>query len=649
MVLVFAAPVVAAGDVPLKDKFSYGMGGAKEVEYDTWLSLPYYSMVLAGYEAKGYQSASGDILTLGPEDAVLGAAADDADLTAAISVQDYLKTGIGGREEPVFYWDDSVLWAEWVFQVENPGLYQIGIDYYMPAGSGNPAVRSLSVDGEALFLESSSISFPRLWRDEGEPILNSLGDEVRPGQVEVPGWNELSLNDSTGYYADPFSFYFAKGSHRIRLEYVDQDVAIAAISLVPPEILPSYEEVKQEYIRRGYGTASETVIFEAETTTILKSDPTVRRESNTDPASSPYSATSRKLNVIGGYRWRRGNQAVTWSFTVPEDGLYEMTLRFNQSWNEGLPSYRQIAIDGEVPFSELKEYKFPYYLHWQSGAIKDESGEPYLFYLAAGEHTLTMTVKMGQITPVIQSLNEDTILLSNMIREITKITGSEPDPNYDYKFFSTIPDLKENMEILMASLQVKYDYLMTISTGSPAMANNFLTIKDQLADMVEDPFTIARQMDDLDNAQTSLSTWYLSLQSQPLLIDKYSFCPPDDAHQFAKSNIFQRLWATIQNFFLSFYKDYDNVGSVLSDDTEVKAIINVWVARGTEWAELIKEMADEDFTPETGIMVNINVIPAAQLNAGSVNALMLSITSGKAPDVGIGVDSNSPVEFAIRD
>ena len=61
------------------------------------------------------------------------------------------------------------------------------------------------------------------------------------------------------------------------------------------------------------------------------------------------------------------------------------------------------------------------------------------------------------------------------------------------------------------------------------------------------------------------------------------------------------------------------------------------MARGTE-AALIKEMADEEFTPETGIMVNINVIPASQLNAGTINALMLSITSGKAPDVALGTD-----------
>lgn len=260
-----------------------------------------------------------------------------------------------------------------------------------------------------------------------------------------------------------------------------------------------------------------------------------------------------------------------------------------------------------------------------------------------------MSVKMGKLTPVIQSLNEDAIVISNMLRQIRKITGKEPDPNYDYKFFQTIPGLKETMEELMGSLQYKYDYLKSIAEKTPAMANNFMAIKKQLASMIKDPFTIARQVNDMENAMGNLSTWYLSLQDQPLVIDYFVLGSPGEKWICPKSNIFQVVWALLKNFFISFSKDYDNIGSILSEDTQVNTSIDVWVARGTEWAALIKEMADEEFTPETGIMVNINVIPASQLNAGTINALMLSIASGKAPDVALGTDWSSPVEFAIRD
>ena len=109
------------------------------------------------------------------------------------------------------------------------------------------------------------------------------------------------------------------------------------------------------------------------------------------------------------------------------------------------------------------------------------------------------------------------------------------------------------------------------------------------------------------------------------------------------------MYTVWRDFTSSFTKDYDNVGGVMDDDVVITETINVWVARGTEWAELIKELADESFTPYTGIAIDVNVVPANQLSAGSVNALMLSITSHKAPDVAMGVDISSPGEFAIRD
>lgn len=72
------------------------------------------------------------------------------------------------------------------------------------------------------------------------------------------------------------------------------------------------------------------------------------------------------------------------------------------------------------------------------------------------------------------------------------------------------------------------------------------------------------------------------------------------------------------------------------------------MARGTEWAELIKQMGDEEFTKATGIGINVNILPEGQLNAGNVNALMLAISSGNEPDIALGVAPGSPVEFAIR-
>lgn len=553
-----------------------------------------------------------------------------------------------GRDA-VFSVKDSK-YLEFSVNIPSTANYQIEVDYYLASNNSDAGKRALYIDNAYPFTESGDIVFDRYFMDDGEPKINSLGDETRPAQVPIAGWRTTRLSDTSGTYNEPFVFALDVGSHTIRLTYMKMDMYISAIRLVPPARIKTYEEVKREYEANGYRNASgETVEFQAELTAVEKNDPTLRRENDGDPLVYPESQTVRRLNVMGGYRWRSGNQSITWEFEVPEDGLYKIGLYVKQMWNDGLPSYRQVAIDGEVPFQELLQYKFDYDTKWTFQTLSDEEGTPFEFYLTKGTHYLTMTVKMGEIAPLLNSIRSDITLLSDILLNITLLAGSEPDPNYDYRFFSSIPNLEQDMRTLAESMAAKYDMVAGFADKTPAMANNFLTIQSQLEKMIKDPFIIAKQVGDLTSAQESLSNWFLSLQEQPLVIDYFKVGSPDEKWESKSSNFFQRIGATFGQFVNSFFKDYDNVGSVLGDDVEVHTTINVWIARGTEWAEVIKEMADESFTPETGIAINVNVLPASQLNAGNVNALMLSITSGKAPDVALGVDITSPVEFAIRD
>lgn len=622
--------------IPLKERYT---SSTKDIEhYYEFLKYPYYSAILEEYEKKEYKGPETDPVVLRAKDVKV-----ESDKKAK------LENNIAGNKDMVFLWDGDFNWTEWEFEVALKGLYCIEIEYYMLEGSGNPAVRSMKVNGEIPFIEANYIVFDRIWKDVGEPVINSLGDEVRPGQVEEPKWRKVKMTDGSGFYSDPFTIYLEEGKNSIRFEFIDQSMAISSVALIPAEKIFPYKNIKEEYEKEGYKEAKELIFFEAECNAIEKSSPTIRRETNSEPIVTPASYKSRKLNVIGGWRWRIGNHSITWEFQIPEDGLYKIGMHVLQVWNDGLPSYRQIAIDGKVPFKELKEYSFQYNKSWKFETLKSNEDEPYLFYFTKGVHTITMTVKMGPFTPILQSLNTDTLLLSKLIRDIIKITGSDPDPNYDYEFFDTIPTLKEGMENLNNSLQEKYDSIKGITKKVPAMANNFLTIKKQLQEMIKNPFSIASRMNELNSAQSSLGTWYLNLQNQPLLLDSFKIGNPNERWGDSKASLFQKIKFSTVNFLLSFKKDYTKVGSVLKDDTKIHGAINVWIARGMEWAEIIKEMADEDFTPNKGIMVNINVLPSGQLQAGSVNALMLAIASGRAPDVALGVDSGSPVEFAMRD
>lgn len=619
--------------IPLKDKYQTFEGREIGGDYVNSDEIPLYSSYFKEKAQSGKSIGESYDISL---DSI------ERDTGTELLITEY-----EGRQ--ALLWTGSTPFIEFDVTMAQDGLFRLELDYYLQEGSSSAGKRSLYVDGRYPFLEANDLVFYRYFKDKNEPVVNSLGDETRPSQTEVPGWRTQALANSSGLIEEPFVFFLEKGSHVLRLNYVQGDMAVSAIRVLAVKEVPAYEEVAESYKALGYKSAGQSLDIQAEAYAKEKNDPTLRRENDGDPLVTPHSDTSRLLNVMGAYRWRSGNQEITWELSVPENGLYKIGVRAKQQWQDGVPSYRQIKIDGEVPFKELLAYKFDYSPAWNTAVLSDEKGNSYEFYLTAGTHTLSMSVKYGPMTPIIESISEDIQILSDLLLNITLIAGNDPDPNYDYDFFNKIPGMKTDMKDLASSMQWKYEQLKAMSDKLPAMANNFMTIQAQLNAMINNPYSIARKVDELISSQESLSNWYLELQKSPLVIDYFKLGPTAEKWANKQSNLFQRIKTTLLNFFASFSKDYDNVGSVLTDDVEINKTITVWIARGTEWAEVIKELADEEFTPQYGIALNVNVVPSGQLVAGSANALMLSITSGKAPDVALGVDATSPVEFAIRD
>lgn len=626
--------------VPLRELFSVDTDTT--VEYYENRLEQYYAEVVPEYPFAAVRSQPDMEVRVGSEAISATSELSGASLDIRADYQ--------GRND-VLVWDHQVDWIEWTLSVPRNGYYEIVVEYLPVGDTSNASVRSLLVDGSVPFLEAYRIEFSRSFRDAAEPKVNNIGDEVRPRQMDVSEWRAFRLCDSQGMYAYPFVFALEEGEHTVRLAYVERDIAISNISLATPRYVPTYQEVAERYRSEGYQAAKDSVEFQAESTVTRKSDPILRRESDGDPETEPVSAGNRKLNIIGGWRWKEGAQSITWEFTAPEDGLYKIGARLLHVWNDGLPTFRTISIDGAIPFREMADYLFDYDRDWRVEVLANRDGEPYEFYLEEGTHTITMTVTLGPTGHVIRSVNDDALLMSRVLRRIIMITGSNPDPNYEYELDENIPDLLENLRYLSDQMAWKVDVLTGISSKRPAIANQFLRIKSQLDRMIGDPDGIHKRLNDLTNAQTSLGSWYLNLQRLPLAIDYFRVGPPDQKWGDDRSNLFQRVVTTWKNFLTSFSKDYDSVGSVYETEEpeESGKVLNVWVARGREWAEIIKEMADESFTPVTGIPLNMNVVPGGQLNAGAVNVLMLSITSGNAPDVACGVTPYSPVEFAIRD
>ncbi len=546
--------------------------------------------------------------------------------------------------------------ASWRISVDRSGLYELQVTYLALGGNEAKVQRRITVDGETPFEEANNLCFYRVFEEEvpegGKMRVNAIGDEVWPHMREKKVWQTVRAVDQQAIYVDPLRFYLSAGEHEIALHYVDQPVVLGEIAFTAPGTYLPYKDKLTEWTNAGYRSASpDTVIKLQAENSAWRSENVIRRESDADPLTEPKSGAERVLNVVGGYRWRLGNAAVSWEIDVPESALYAIHFKVLQNTDPGMPSYRQIMIDGEIPFEEMKLYSFPYDSHWYGDTLRDENGEPYRFYLEKGRHTLTATVKLGPIGEIMRRTEKDTTYLGRVQREIVKITGTDPDYNYEYDLYRTMPELSGQLSYLAERLTESADLLASISGETTAMENNYRQIIDQLRFFSEDVDRIPKALSDLDNAQSNLGTYIASMEKCPAAMDYLVLTAPEKAFDIATSNFWQRMAVTGENFIASFSKDYDSVGLIVDDMPKgaETTVLNVWIARGTEWGEILKELADEDFTPRTGIVINLHVLPTGQLSTGSVNTIMLSVASGTAPDVALSVEYNLPNEFAFRE
>ncbi len=585
-------------------------------------------------------------------------AKDFADITDAVvnvDVNNYTEFEGAEPEIKSLEGKDNVLYISndnksvtWVITVEKAGFYQMNIEYLPVDGNGLAVARGLMIDGEYPYDELSSLKFARHWIDSNKPKTNNLGDQVRPSQVEVQEWTKTAIYDAQGEYTSPLKIALTEGTHTIKLVFIDQPLAIASFSFGAPEQLKSYESVLKEWKDAGYKNATKNIRFEAEDKDYItfKSDSSITIASSSDSTLTPVGITSKVYNHIGASSWGGGNQVIEWKFTVEESGLYQLAPRYYQGYGNGLSSTRQIKIDGVVPFEEFNEVVFTYSKKWMTAPFADEDGNPYLVYLEAGEHTISMRAVMGQMTEAIHLVNNITSKLSNAYRNITMITGQEPDLNYDYRLERQIPTLLGDLQDIVDELKKCIKVVDDFAIKTTPIENNFKMSYELIEEMIKKPSKIPAKLADLSSSLTSIGTWLNDIRYQCFALDYIQFAAPEQEIVNEKNTLWDSLYAIFANFILSYQKDYSAIG-FMGEGSEDYQSIEVWVSRGKELCEILKELVDSSFGEKHKINVNINVLPSGALGGGT-SPLLLAINAGTEPDVVMGIGTDVPVDYAIR-
>ena len=480
-------------------------------------------------------------------------------------------------------------------------------------------------------------------------------NELRASLEQAPAWVEKYLQDSDGFYSAPFEFLFEAGENTISFESKNEPMAIKSISLMPAEEYISYEDYIKQFA--GENKGSSNIKLEAEYPQSSTSQTIYPLEDRTDAANSPSSTKVTLLNTIGGEKWQISGQSIKYNFSVDESGLYSIAVRFKQNVLDGMSVAREISLysdatvalgekgyyDG-IPFFEATKATFEYGKDWQSktlGSRNPATNEPvdFEFYFKAGVvYTIEFKVTLGEMGDVIRRVEESLNNINADYLNILKLTGANPDQYRDYGFFRIMPG---TIQDLYHQSNVLYGIAEEVSSIIGEKSSSVATLEKVawLCDRMTNEDEIAKNLTQLKSYIGTLGTWITTAKTQPLQIDFFTVQSVEDDLPKAKAGFFSGFWHSIKSFWMSFFRNYDRMGAS-SETYDASDSIEVWLASGRDQAQIVRNLVNNNFTPEYGHAVNIKLVAAG--------TLLPSVLADMGPDVYIGLGDDAVINYAIR-
>lgn len=574
--------------------------------------------------------------------------ADAHDMTceAEIDLFDYASSGkvevytnYEGTDKALFTDTDSSV--SFHVQVPQTGYYNLYMEYLIPESRGVAAERGVRINGEFPFEDAQNITFTRIWTDGGEVKTDNQGNQIRPTQIEVYDWQSSCFEDDMGYITEPYRFYLEKGDNEITLEAENEPMIIRKFMVAPVSVIQSYEEYVAKYpdISDQAMTAGYIQMIQGEDSTLRSESSLYAKYDRSSPTTYPNSVTNTVLNYVGGDTWRSSGQWIEWEFEVPEDGYYNIMIKGRQNYSRGSVSSRTVYIDGEIPFSEMKEISYAYSNDWECKDLADENGVPYNFYLTKGTHTIRLEATLGGVGPILEELEDSTYRVNQIYRKILVYTGANPDRYRDYYIEANYPEVMEAMELESKRLFKIVDDTVSYSGQKADNIAAAQTVAQQMERFCEKPNKITLEFTTFKDNITALGTASLNMSETKLDIDYLVVSGTGITPKKDKANIFTKLWHETKSFFASFFVDYNSVGDVYDESTDDE-VVKVWILTGRDQGTILKSMVDDTFTPESGVKVNVEIVdPTALLNA---------VLAGRGPNVVLSVGADQPVNYALR-
>lgn len=525
------------------------------------------------------------------------------------------------------------------FEVNTPekGLYTISLDYYSLTQTINPIYLEVLINDEIQYYEASQIVLNTLWETPTEFLSDRYGNDTMPSASQSYQWINSYIRDTARVQPEPLLFMLQEGENKITINIKDQLLMLGQIYIGPQVSYPSY----QSYIESKDVTDNDNdnlYTIQAENPS-LKNSVSIRFGTDNEPSVTPFEITSNKLNIIDGDSYNDSGQAIYYNVSILQPGWYEITLKAKNTKSNSIV-YRTLTIDGKVPFEEALNIPFNYSRKWENHTLKTIDDEVIKIYLEQGEHEIGLIANSALFLDIYETVSYVMTSINDLALDIKKLTGNNIDEDREWDIVSFMPHIEDDLYRYATMLEESYKYWQDLNrtTKSSEVSAGLKLAYEWLYELSEKPNDIPKKLEKLATGSNSimqrLGVILPLIINTPLDIDVVYIHGVDATLPRARANFFVRIWTGIKKFFYSF-KTVDNQ-DVEEDEIEV------WVNRSRQYVNLMQQMIDQDFTPESGIKVKISLM-------ASEDKLILSTSSGANPDIAMGVAGWRPYDFAIRE
>lgn len=550
-----------------------------------------------------------------------GYSADNKD--ESLPVED---VSVAGNVDAVYRAGET---ASFDVDITKGGLYELELSYI--SGNTQDVSAEFRIDGQVPFEEALNLTFPAYWQD-GDTFVDDSGNSYAPEQILYDGVVSAKARDYAGWNEDAYRFSVEEGTHTLELVITQGEFTLKGVKLCAVEQPLSYQAWYDS--QSNVAKTDKLITIEGESAAVKNNRSLISLSDSSSPMVNPSDAITSKLNYIGGTNWQRPGLALTWNFNVEETGYYSLGFMYRQNGDIGSVSYRDLKIDGKTPFAEAKRIKFSYTSDWKYTEFGGD--EPYLLYLEAGPHTMTLTVSPGDIADIYTALRDLTALMGDFYIDMTMVIGEVVDPYRSYELFNMIPDYNERLDQIINGMQSLIDNLSALQDGNTGSnISNLQNALRTVQTMRDNPYSAHQYKSSFYSSYTNISAMMGDIVNMPLDIDRIFLVGNDTQNPSVKVSAFNKLLFSLRRFFHSFVADYSTGSSENSQQEELV----IWANWGRDQVQVLNSMIQSDFVVKEGIPVRVEMVNATLVNG---------ILSGKGPDLMLQMGITDPVNYAMR-